>query len=544
MAIINTITAISSSQIILGTAFIILGYIAAIVLYRLYVHPLAKYPGPFWARISAFPAYYYTLRQDRHIWFWQLQEKYGPTFRITPNSVLINTPTGLKTIYNNKANVKKAEYYKVYPRNVQAITTWNSIDKTTHARKRRVMNHAFSDKALRSCEPFIHSNTDRWIELLDQEIAEKKLSSSLNMARWADHLVFDTLGELCFGKSFGMKEHDSELRHIPTLMTNFMSTIHPIAYSPFAPLWAWLKPRGLDYLLAAAAPPALSKWQTFVEKCFTERAQIENEARGLCKSGTESRKDFFHYLFQAVDPDTGKGYSNDELFGESESLIIAGSDTSAISLAAAFFYLTRYPNAQENLAKEVKSAFSSVGDIKGGPALYSCQYLRAFIDETMRMSPPVPADLAREVQEGGIVVDGQFIPEGMKVSTASYCMHHNPDIYPEPFKFRPERWIVDEKDECGVSPESVSLAESAFMPFSAGPRGCVGKNLAYLEMSLALAKIVYHFEIRRDDSSNLGGGSPSAIKGRRTVDQYQLRDIFVAIRDGPMVQLAKRTHRD
>jgi len=90
------------------------------------------------------------------------------------------------------------------------------------------MNHAFSDKALRSCEPFIHSNIDRWIELLDQEIGEKKWSPSLNMARWADHLIFDTLGELCFGKSFGMKEHDSELRHIPTLMTDFMSTIHPV----------------------------------------------------------------------------------------------------------------------------------------------------------------------------------------------------------------------------------------------------------------------------------------------------------------------------
>lgn len=77
MAIVDTITAFPSSQIILGTAFLLLGYIAAIVPYRLYFHPLAKYPGPFWARISAFPAYYYTLRQDRHIWFWQLQEKYG-----------------------------------------------------------------------------------------------------------------------------------------------------------------------------------------------------------------------------------------------------------------------------------------------------------------------------------------------------------------------------------------------------------------------------------------------------------------------------------
>lgn len=77
MAIINTVTVLSSSQIVWGVIFLSFCYVAAVVVYRLYFHPLAKYPGPFWARISAVPAYYYTLRQDRHVWFWQLQEKYG-----------------------------------------------------------------------------------------------------------------------------------------------------------------------------------------------------------------------------------------------------------------------------------------------------------------------------------------------------------------------------------------------------------------------------------------------------------------------------------
>ncbi|KAI1041223.1 hypothetical protein LB505_002537 [Fusarium chuoi] len=76
MAIINTVTVLSSSQIVWGVIFLSFCYVAAVVVYRLYFHPLAKYPGPFWARISAVPAYYYTLRQDRHVWFWQLQEKY------------------------------------------------------------------------------------------------------------------------------------------------------------------------------------------------------------------------------------------------------------------------------------------------------------------------------------------------------------------------------------------------------------------------------------------------------------------------------------
>ncbi|EXM14616.1 Cytochrome P450 [Fusarium oxysporum f. sp. vasinfectum] len=193
------------------------------------------------------------------------------------------------------------------------MTTWISIDNATHARKRRAMNHAFSDKALRSSEPFIHSNIDRWIELLKEEIRKMQWSCSLHMARWADRLVFDTLGDLFFGESFGTKERDRELRHIPAISLY-------VHYS-------------------------------------------SNEMQARCKSGTESRKDFFQYLFLALDLETGKGCSNEEVFSESGSLIIAGSDTSAIGLAAAFFYLTRNPHAQEKHAKESRAVFSSVGGI-------------------------------------------------------------------------------------------------------------------------------------------------------------------------------------
>lgn len=325
--------------------------------------------------------------------------------------------------------------------------------------------------------------------------------------------------------------------NISDIANNFPTS--QIAYSPFTSFWIWLKPRGLNHLLALTAPPALVNWTSFVEKCFEERSQVEDDLKSKpSENGVEVQKDFFHYLFRAVDPDTGKGYSPQELFGESESLIIAGSDTTAISTAAAMFYLSRNETIQKRLATEIRGAFATKDDIKGGNLLQSdCKYLQAFIKESLRMSPPVPADLAREVLRGGISVDGHFLPEGVRVSTCSFCLHHNKELYDEPFAFRPERWIVGEK---GSTEESVALAESGYMPFSGGPRGCVGKNLAYLEMSIVIAKIIHQFEIRKDESSNLGGGNPNFIEGRHVVDQFQLYDIFVGIRDGPLVQLKRR----
>ena len=86
------------------------------------------------------------------------------------------------------------------------------------------------------------------------------------------------------------------------------------------------------------------------------------------------------------------------------------------------------------------------------------------------MNAPVPAEPARTVMAGGTTVDGDFFPEGTKISIGMYCLSYNREIYPEPFKFSPERWIVDEKDPS--SRAKVEAAESAFCAFSFGSRGC------------------------------------------------------------------------
>lgn len=77
MLLSHLLARVSVLDLLAWSTALIVSYIVAIVVYRLYFHPLAKYPGPFWACISGFPSYWHTLQQDRHIWLWRLQEEYG-----------------------------------------------------------------------------------------------------------------------------------------------------------------------------------------------------------------------------------------------------------------------------------------------------------------------------------------------------------------------------------------------------------------------------------------------------------------------------------
>lgn len=145
----------------------------------------------------------------------------------------MNTPNAYKTIFGNKGNVMKTEsYYQSWRHQIGMVNVWNCTDIGAHARKRRVLNNAFSDKALKGMEPFIHQNLDRWLDLIKQQPQETtngEWSISLNMADEVNHLVFDVLGDLCFGKQFNMKEPDSDLKHVPHLMGSFLELLQPVS---------------------------------------------------------------------------------------------------------------------------------------------------------------------------------------------------------------------------------------------------------------------------------------------------------------------------
>lgn len=135
-----------------------------------------------------------------------------------------------------------------------------------------------------------------------------------------------------------------------------------------------------------------------------------------------------------------------------------------------------------------------------------------------------------------MMVDGEFIPAGCDVGTPIYSIQHSTEYFTKPFTFSPERWMVGEGD---TTQASIALSSSAYVPFSSGPRGCVGKGMALTEMMLTMAMVLWRldFKIAEGDTS---GGNPKAEWGRHRIAEFQLKDHVTAARDGPLLRFRER----
>ena len=148
------------------------------------------------------------------------------------------------------------------------------------------------------------------------------------------------------------------------------------------------------------------------------------------------------------------------------------------------------------------------------------------------MSPAGVGVMWRESAPSGLVVDGEFVPGGYDIGTSIYAIHHNEAYFPISFAFIPERWIP------GSGQEPSEDARRAFNPFSLGPRTCIGRPLAMMEVSVAMALVLYRMDFRAvgDECGPSGRGHPGAKDGRDQAGEYQLYSHLTSYSLGPMIQ--------
>ena len=168
-----------------------------------------------------------------------------------------------------------------------------------------------------------------------------------------------------------------------------------------------------------------------------------------------------------------------------------------------------------------------------GPQMHSCVWLRACIDEAMRMSPAVPGLLPREALKEGLMIPSMdmWLPKGVNVGVPIYAIHHHGDYVIDPFTYDPSRWLQE-----GHSQEK-ELLHAVFNPFSLGHRACLGKPLVYMELSIAVARLVFEFDMRLSrDQHHEAFVTREINEGKRHEHEYQIQDWFLSNNFGPWVE--------
>ena len=368
--------------------------------------------------------------------------------------------------------------------------------------------------------------------------AKDEWSKPRDMSDWANNLTIDILGELCFGKTFGALEAGGHM--VAELLISSTRIYQCLAFLPGRQiLFPILRNEALLSKVKTKTIQQKIAFRGMMLPLLNKRFALEAEAD---EKGVEPRHDFMHYLIQAQDPVSGEKFSPKDLIGEAALLVGAGSDTTSTCISATMFYLVRHPEVLRKLQDEVRAAFDSVNEIKTSAKLSNLQYLRACIDEGLRMSPPVPGLLHRRVLAGGMDIDGRHVPAGTIVGSAAYCVHHSESHFPKSFEYIPERWIPGSQGlGFDVTETTVEAQKLAFIPFSTGPRSCVGKNMALMELLVTFARMVWLYDIRKKPADKTGEGHREhEVQGRRREDEYQLIDYFISKRDGPIVEFRRR----
>ncbi|EME82006.1 uncharacterized protein MYCFIDRAFT_215553, partial [Pseudocercospora fijiensis CIRAD86] len=497
----NTILASAAFTNVVAASCLI-GIYGNLLFYRLFLNPLNKFPGPYGARISQFWWSFQLGKADGYYHLSDWHKKYGKYVRVGSHNLSITDPEIMELAYGSKSRVGKAIWYD----NDKPLTSMHTTrDRGLHDRRRRVWAPAFSEKALRDYETEIQRLNDKFInQMVNHE------GSPANLTKWFNLFSFDAMGLLAFGRDYGMLDKGEKPHELEMLDEG----MQPLAYR--MPSWFF---RLLTHIPAAAAG-----YQKFVKFCIDELTwRVKNAGE------TKRESDIMGWLLKAY-KDVPHPERDPMLQADARLIIVAGSDTTAATFTYLFYHLAQHPEIVQKLREELEPLMQGnwqEKDIRGAQCLNGC------INESLRLHPPVPSGVERVTPPEGLQVGETYIPGNVTFFTPMYCMGRDPDIYAEPEKFLPERWY---------SQEDKVKHKDAFAPFSMGPFGCIGKNLALMELRTLTARIITTFDAKLapgEDGSRILGKT----KDHFTVDLGDMEVVF-SQRTSDTLQpaLARRKH--
>ncbi|KAI0643598.1 high nitrogen upregulated cytochrome P450 monooxygenase 2, partial [Trametes meyenii] len=451
----------------------------SIIIYRLSpFHPLAQYPGPLYLKVSKIPLTWIASRGRMHTFILQLHERYGDVVRTGPNEVSIRDPDAVLGVSTLPKGPKWINQTMAYSDQASLIAESNPHE---HARRRRPWNRAFSTAALKGYEEIIGR---RVTQLVDALSAQK---GAVDLGKWIDFFTYDFMSDMCFGGGSEMLK-DGDAGSSWHILSSGLASFHVIGQMPWTVLYARRIP----------------KFAHFIQRMVSYGLSL---AVQRVKNGSLSR-DLFYYLNNedGAEPSTPPFK---ETVSNGSLAMIAGSDTTSITLSNLFYLILKDGDAYKRLQAEVDQYFPAGENALDTKHHASMPFLNAVINETLRLIPVLPDGSQRRVAKGsgGRMAGPYYLPEGTITYVHLYSLHRHPAHFSHPTSFDPDRWLLASTPAGMPRPAGFTHNAAAFVPFSFGPNNCVGKGLALQEMRMLVAQLVQRFEMRFAD-----GWDPSSYE--------------------------------
>ncbi|KAI6839259.1 hypothetical protein KC332_g5829 [Hortaea werneckii] len=449
-------------------------------IYNILYHPLLRFPGPKWAAASRFYKCWQEVFRQRN-WIdvvHSLHEQYGDVIRVGPNELHFSDPAAYHDIYNNTNRWdKEGRLYRSFG---EDRSSFGFLTYREAKARKDVLAPLFSRRAISDLQHLIQKHADRLCDALAKENATGKSSDMLFALRC---FTLDTILSYCFAKDVHAME--TEDFHAPIVVAMDASLASFIVFRHFETLRKVVF--SLPGWLTRLTSPALAGLVDLQELLGAQVKDVVAHPESLKLA---SHPIIYHRLQDPEMNKTAGGLPSPEsLYEEAQALLFGGADSAGNTTMIGLYYVLSNTAIKDRLKAEIRSIWP---EMRASPPrleeLEKLPYLSAVVKESLRMAPGVPSPLPRVVPRTGATIAGHFIPPDTIVGMSPMFVHLSSSHFPHPYRFDPERWL---------QADSAAL-EKWLIPFSRGPRACLGQNLGLCELFIAFANVVRRFDMELD----------------------------------------------
>lgn len=491
------------SLLLPSLAFVVV--LVGVVLLGRCIH-LYRIPGPFFAAVSYIPRLHSVTKGSNHLDVINLHKKHGPLVRVGPNHVSFSDGEALNQVYSANTKFEKSGFY--IPFDVKAPHGWvptvfSVRSEQSHRGIKRPIAGAYSMTTLLELEAL----TDECIAIFQTKMDEKISKSAnrkieLNLGDWLHWYAFDLITSITFSNRLGFMMQEQDVEGVIEAIEGRLKYNATIGQAPFLH----------RFLLGNTVVKAIANYIPAVAKLNTSSKIVEFAAHQVKRYETKDRQvlEYRDMLdrFRRTKADGQQQMTDLDVLLAAVGNIFAGSDTTAISLRATFYYLARNPECLKKLLKEIdeKDRTGKLSPIVTFTESQDMPYLQACLKEAMRMHPAVGLSLERIVPAGGIAISNHFIPAGTIIGANPWVVARDQQVYgKDADAFRPERWLdlwqtaESTRKEADLAKDKLKEMERNFLAFGSGSRTCLGKNVSLLEMNKLVPQVLRRYRVELVD---------------------------------------------